>query len=206
MSAAKRWGISLAVAVVVGIVAGVVAGFSPTPTAPAPYDSDRIEEAIAGLEQDPFYVAPELRHVLSAEEQSAISERLRTAEVPTYLLYMGSTVEGGYYIEAYLLDFVAERLGRGFYAVVDETMEATDREYGVDMDYVSADVLKTRPAQGLSAYADAMASAEVDSPYGSQSDYWGGPGGGIAAGALLAFLISLGPWMFILIARAASKK
>lgn len=205
MGLGKRLLVALAVALLAGSLGWWLAGSSPVGTPPPAPQSDRIDEAVAALQQDSFHVAPELRHVLTDEQRAAISAELDTAEVPTYLLFMADTTDGGYYISAYLLDHLSVRLGDGLYAVVDETMEGTARDYGVNMSYVSGDILKARPAQGLLQYAGALAAADRYEDRG-EHDYWGGRWGGIAAGALLAFLISLGPGLFVLIARGVSKK
>lgn len=204
MSLPKRLLIALVAALFAGTLSWWMAGLGPV-GAPVPEPrSDRIDEAVAALQQDPFYVAPELRHVLTDDQREAISAELEGAAVPTYLLFMGDTTDGGYYIAGYLLDHLNARLGDGLFAVVDETMDATSREYGVNMSYVSGDVLKARPAQGLQQYAGALAATERNEDHG-EHDYWGGHWGGIAAGALLAFLISLVPG-FVLIVRGVSKK
>jgi hypothetical protein len=191
MTAVQRWGAAVVLAVVAGTLAGWLVGVGPAAGPVTPRASDRVDEAVAALRDDPFYVAPEMRHLLDGDQREAISQALRRSDEPVHLIYLHETSEGGYYLEAYLLDRLAERLGPGFYAAVNEKMSPTPRDYEMRFDYPDGRVLKARPADGLLAYAEELAGLEVrdDSPH--ESDYWGGPGGGFAAGALMAVGISL---------------
>lgn len=182
--------IGLVLAVVTGVGAGLWAGRTPQQE---PFDwppSDRVQAAVQSLRTDPFYVAPEMRHLLTTDQRSAISSALDRPEgLPLRLLFMHGTTDGGYYLDSDLLDRLAEQLGDGLYAVVDERMEVTQRDYGVRVSYISDPGVKARPGDGLLSLAGEMANAPTRES--TESDYWGGPGGGFAAGLLIAAGLSI---------------
>ncbi|MEO7352561.1 MAG: hypothetical protein ABIR34_04020, partial [Marmoricola sp.] len=74
--------------------------------------------------------------------------------------------------------------GDGRYAVIDQLLNATSESRGMADTFVDTDVLVARPDQALLAYARAMGAEPAERV--ERSDYWGGPGGGTAAGIVFA--------------------
>lgn len=181
-------------ALVAGLTVAFAAGALVRPAgAELPPAGDRVRAAIDGLKRDRFYVAPEMRNRLTAEQRRTISAALADGRVSTYLIFWKQTSDAGYYLDSQALDQVIAGVGvDGRYASVDQLLNATYESRGMGYTFVDPDVLVARADQALLAYARAM-GAEPAEPV-DRSDYWGGPGGGIAAGALFAgggFLVLL---------------
>lgn len=177
------------------VVAGLVAGmagfgiaFAVMPADHAAGSSgqpgDRVRTAIASLEHDPLYIAPEDRWRFTDAQVSQLESTLRHQRVPTYLVYW-DTQDGdwGVAIGDTALDQITTAIGRkGYYLSVD-----------------SADGFVTPAAIG---YAPPM-NGTLDSPaepgpslirfLGDETDpqppypdsAGDGPGGSIAAGVSL---------------------
>lgn len=170
-------------------------------TYPIPAPGDRVQQAIDALKVDHFYVGPEFADRMTPEQRQSVITALRSAKTPSYLVYWDNAwSNAGYYLTDDALDQIMKGVGvNGLYSIVDEKQRSTDRQRGVESSYLDPDVLQQRPAQGLLDYAKAMA-AVPNQPREHAFDYWGGPGGGIAAGLLFAVLGYLGALvvMFVL--------
>jgi len=186
------WLIGLACALVVGPVVGLQPVHSEA--ASIPPSGDRVTAAVAALRTQHFYVAPEVRHLLTADQQKQIAETLDRAKVPAYLVFWASGSDAGYEIEADALDQIMRDVGvDGHYAIIDDRHQLQDdaRGPGLRGVYAREGGLQQRLAPALLDYADTMAQAPP--PTASERnekpfDYWGGRGGGFAAGALFAVL------------------
>lgn len=154
---------------------------------------DRVQQAINALRTDHFYVGPELADRITPAQKAAIIAALKSAKTPSYLVYWDeASSNGGFYISFDALKQIMKGVGvNGLYSTVNEKLVSTDESQGVEPGYLDPTVLHQRPAVGLLAYAQQMA-ASPNTPEGPSFDYWGGAGGGIAAGALFAGLGYLG--------------
>lgn len=182
------WGIAAIAGLVTAAIATVVLTNRPADDASAAdvEPGDRLAAAIEGLERDSFYVAPELRHRLTDRQLRDIQRAVESADQPFYLAYMTNTTSAGYYQNYNAVDIIADHVGEdGLYAIVDERLRASETSRGVGFAYIDVDTLLGRDHVALKRYAKAVAQQPEEPPVES-SDYWGGPGGGFAAGALFA--------------------
>ncbi|MGH3357265.1 MAG: hypothetical protein ACRDO7_00585 [Nocardioidaceae bacterium] len=187
LSSKQAWGIAAIAGPAAAIAAVLVLNRSTDEASAADIEpGDRLAAAITGLEQDSFYVAPELRRRLTDRQVDDIREAVESADQPFYLAYMTDTTTAGYYQNYNAVDIIADHIGDdGLYAIVDERLRASETSRGVGFDYIEADALLGRDAVALKSYAKAVAQAP-EQPLESGSDFWGGPGGGITAGVLFA--------------------
>jgi hypothetical protein len=198
--------VALIVAVGLGVLAGAVPGHhEPRETLPfdeanleaarASTPGDRVQAAIDGVQETGFYVGPELRGRLSANEVARIERIIDDAPVPLYVVWWSQTYDGGYNTPYAALDQLRAGVGTdGFYAVVTDGGNPLTEAVGYEWPYVEADA-KGRPGPALERYVTELAAVppvrEIVSE-DSDWDYWGGPGGGFAAGLLFAALGYLG--------------
>lgn len=187
----RHWFVAYPIGIVVGVVVAVLAALQvqthadPVDLPPA---GDRIDAAVAALRTDPFYAAPEVASRLTQAERAKITRTLRGADVPTYLVYWNTEGDQGYYLDSDALEQIMAAIGRdGEYAIVNERQESTLRSRGMRHGYVGDEPLNQRIGPGLVAYAHELAD-QAGEELGEPFDYWGGPGGGFAAGALMAGL------------------
>ncbi|UYM03990.1 hypothetical protein [Solicola gregarius] len=182
------WGIAAIAGLVAAAIAAVVLTNRPTDKASAAdiEPGDRLAAAMEGLEQDSFYVAPELRHRLTDRQFADIQQAVESADQPFYLAYMTDTTSAGYYQNYNAVDIIADHIGEdGLYAIVDERLSASETSRGVGFAYIDTDTLLGRDHVALERYASAVAQ-QPEEPLVEGSDFWGGPGGGFAAGVLFA--------------------
>lgn len=195
------WGIAAVAGILAAIGAIYLVGslISPQKTSAADVEpGDRLAAAIKGLEQDSFYVAPELRDQLTDRQFTAIAKRVRSSDEPFYLAYMTNSATAGYYQNYNAVDIIADHIGEdGVYAIVDEELSASETDRGMDLAYVDVDTLRGRVPVALERYAKAVTRAHLG-PEPEPSDSLGGPVGGAAAGVFIgagAFgLLMLGLW------------
>ncbi|RYJ05174.1 MAG: hypothetical protein EON52_12940 [Actinomycetales bacterium] len=193
--------LATALAVGVGVVAGTLPGHHPE-VARVDYDDanllaaaqqplgDRVQAAVDGVQDTGFYVGPELRGELTPDEVAGIERIIAGAEVPLYVVWWNEARDAGYNTPYAALDQLRVGVGEdGYYAVVTEGYIPLLESVGYSTPYIDADG-KGRPADALTRIATEMAELppSVDSAPGPRSDYWGGTGGGIAAGLLFAGL------------------
>ncbi|MEO7350467.1 MAG: hypothetical protein ABIR34_06780, partial [Marmoricola sp.] len=147
--AMASWLLALVAGLVVAFAAGALV-HAADPRLPPP--GDRVRAAIAGLEQDHFYVAPEMRNRLTDAQRRTISAALEHGKVPTYLIFWKQTSNAGYYLDSEALDQVIAGVdGDGRYAVIDQLLNATSESRGMADTFVDTDVLVARPDQALLA-------------------------------------------------------
>lgn len=198
--------LAVVVAVGAGLFAGLVPGhhavppevdFDDTILAAAAQEppGDRVQAAIDGVRETGFYVGPELRDELTDDEVATVERIIATAPVPVFVVWWADTADAGYNTAYAALDQLRVGVGEdGYYAVVTRGSYPLLESLGYRAPYVDADA-KGRPGPALERFVGELAAVppERDVPAtGSRSDYWGGTGGGIAAGLLFAALGYLG--------------
>jgi hypothetical protein len=194
------WAVGLAAGVAAGLLAVPVAvqvhpGDTPAAVRPP---GDRVRHAIDGLRRDHFYVGPELRDRLTDTEFQAISDAAQQAATPTYVVWwddVGS--DGGFGAGYEANDQIMAAIGEdGYYAVVTNGRSSAELDaVGYDRPDVDSTLAQGRPQVALLRFVKALGAAPREEEYTDSSDYWGGPGGGLAAGALIA-----GPSFLLLLA------
>ena len=198
------------VSALIGLAAGVVAAHSisdyPTTEGARYPASDRVTEAVESLRDDPFYVAPELRRHFTETQHAAITDALRAGDATAYLIFMTDGTDGGTYLGGDLIDRLAAELGDGSYHLVDERMARTTKDFGQRYWLPSDNGLQARPADGLLAYAKELSNLEKRDDDDQLNDYWGGPGGGFAAGLLFAAGASIVIGLLWLVVRAFRRR
>lgn len=182
----KAWGIAAAMGLAAALVAATVTFFlTRTESASRVNPGDRLSAAIDTLEQDSFYVAPELRDRLGADQVAAIRRAVESSDRPFYLAYMTNTTDAGYYQNYNAVDIIADHIGEdGLYAIVDGRQSVDKTSRGVQFPYIDGDALRGRDHVALERYARTVAAAPKEPA--DAFDNWGGTGGGFAAGAMFA--------------------
>lgn len=197
--------LATALAVGVGVAAGTLPGHHPE-YVEVGYDEsnliaaaqeppgDRVQAAVDGVRDTGFYVGPELRDELTPDEVAGIERIIKGAEVPLYVVWWNDARDAGFTTPYAALDQLRVGVGEdGYYAVVTEGYIPLLEAVGYSTPYIDADG-KGRPADALTRIVTEMAELppEVDAAPGPRSDYWGGVGGGLAAGLLFGGLAYLG--------------
>lgn len=209
---------ALPLAIGAGVAAGTLPGHHPQVeeisfdeanlrAAAAHPIGDRVQAAVDGVQETGFYVGPELRDELTPAQVADIEEIIGGAEVPLFIVWWDRARDAGYNTPYAALDQLRVGVDReGYYAVVTEGYMPVLEAVGYEAPYIRADG-KGRPADALTRIATEMAELppRVDAPSGERSDYWGGVGGGIAAGLLFAGLAYLGLLVVVGIAGVARR-
>lgn len=193
----RRTGLAWAVGAGVGVVGGLVAALVPghaSATADAPVKlappGDRVRAAIAGVEKDHLYVAPDVSDNLTAAQVTKLRALVAKPGAPTYVVYWGdddTTTYGGYRTDYDALDQLAAGVGKdGYYAIVPAGGVPVEKAVGYQDPGSDPSGAEGRPYAGLTMYLSEFSDepAERLKPETSTFDYWGGPGGGLAAGLL----------------------
>ncbi|WP_166133589.1 hypothetical protein [Nocardioides ochotonae] len=169
---------------------------------------DRVQGAIAALREDPVYVAPDGRDMVSVEGEQRLERLIAAAPVPVHVLVWEASMQAGPEPYSFTLpDQLATELGEpGIYIVwqgpedvgVDVPegkrlgWEVPDLENVGDAETQLSEFITALPASG------ALEDAE-------SNDYWGGVGGGIAAALLMvAAPTALGAYLLTGFARLAT--
>lgn len=200
---ARRRLVGIAVGLLVGLPLGVAAatvpGHHPEPPTLAERNQeelaaaaqaepgDRLRAAADEVAKDGFHVAPELEGVLTDAEERRIEQVVAASEVPLFVVWWDRTTEGGYYIAPDAFVQLQATVGEeGYYAVVERGGLAQVAAIGYDDPYVDITV-RGRPAASLTRFVEELSAVPPERPRerGPRSDYWGGSGGGIAAGLLM---------------------
>ena len=194
-----------AVAAVVGVLWGVhiVDGRERLTTVPP---GDRVEGAVAALRESDVYVAPDGRDMLPEDGEARLERVIAEAPVPVHVVvWEASSQAGGEPYSFTLTDMIADQLDEPGVYIVWQGPEDAEAEagpgFGIDYDVPDlepagdAETRMTEFVQGLGK--DSLVEQE-------DSDYWGGTGGGIAAGALMGGGIAVGVWLLAGIVRAAN--
>lgn len=169
---------------------------------------DRVQGAIAALREDPVYVAPDGRDMVSVEGERRLERLIADAPVPVHVLVWESSHEAGPEPYSFTLpDQLATELGEpGIYIVwqgpedvgVDVPegkslgWEVPDLEIAGDAETRLSEFITGLPASGTLEDAES-------------NDYWGGVSGGIAAALLMvAAPTALGAYLLTGLARLAT--
>lgn len=192
-------------ALLVSVLAGSAAGLVPgRGEAPADYDydsaglaaaratepGDRVAAAIAGVREDGLHVAPELAGRLSDAEVRELEDAVADSPVPLHVVWWEQSYQAGYNTDYAALAQLRVGVGEdGYYAIVSDGGNVLVAANGLRDPFIDANGLG-RPADALGRVVAELAAAPPEAPYSAdqESDYWGGPGGGIAAGLLFVAL------------------
>ncbi len=209
---------AVAVAVGAGVAAGTLPGHHPEveqisfdqrnlAVAASHPIGDRVQAAVDGVQETGFYVGPELRDELTPAEVDRIERVIAGAEARLFVVWWDQARDAGYNTPYAALDQLRAGVGEdGYYAVVTEGYIPLLESVGYQSPYIDADG-KGRPAEALTQIVREMAQIppSEDTPPGPRSDYWGGVGGGIAAGLLFGGLAYLGLLLVVGIAGATRR-
>lgn len=177
------------IAIIAGVVAAVVAVVIAVHLHPGSPDTrpagDRVRAAAAALEKDHFYAAPEVREQFTDAQYAALVDAAKSTRTPVYVVFWGDVgYDAGYLGDLEACKQLTQLIDRrGYYGIVTQGGYGSEEEavgYGAPM--IDGDIAQGRPAAGMMRYIKALGDAPREKP--SSFDYWGGPGGGIAAGAL----------------------
>lgn len=183
--AIRAWLIALAAGLIAAVVAVVIAVHvhpgSPD-TRPA---GDRVRAAAAALKRDHFYAAPEVREQFTDAQYTALVNAAKSTPTPVYVVFWGDVgYDAGYLGDLEACKQLTHLIGRkGYYGIVTQGGYGSEQEaVGYNEPFIDGDIAQGRPADGMMRYIKALGDAPREKP--RSFDYWGGPGGGIAAGAL----------------------
>ncbi|MBS44831.1 MAG: hypothetical protein CMH83_17025 [Nocardioides sp.] len=199
------------VCLLIGLVAGLAPGRSGAPgrlddtwlaAAAATEPGDRVSAAVVDLQRTGLHVGPELADQLGEEDVDALRARIAASPVPLFVVWWADTYDGGYSTAYAALAQLRVGVGEaGYYALVSPGRHPLTDAVGYRTPYVDADGLG-RPLPALTRLVDDLAAVppEPIRRRAGDSDYWGGPGGGIAAGLLFA----VGTYLVVLIVVAGA--
>lgn len=160
---------------------------------------DRVRNALDGVADDGVYVAPDARTMLDAKGERRVARAIARSETPVRVVVWTKTGRAG----ASLFDLVQQLesgLGddgeSGVYLVWEGPEKGTIDTYGPASGYISMsphDEFAGKPAVTIPRLVERVDDEVRWTGHdGADSDYWGGTGGGIAAGALLGIGVLLG--------------
>lgn len=168
---------------------------------------DRVQAAVDGLRTSHLYVDPDSADRLTAADQSKLAESAAATRPSTYVIVWADTRQGGYESTLEAVQQVATELNAPGRYLVLEGDDATDRDVGIDADYVMSSVDEDKPtktSEETTAKLQAQIAAGADRDFSttsiSHSQYWAGTGGAIAAGVLMGVLIGLALALILAIA------
>jgi hypothetical protein len=167
---------------------------------------DRVEAAVDALRDSAVHVPPDGRAMLSAEAEERLEAVIAESPVPVHVVVWRSSREAGGEPYSFTLpEMIAAELGEPGVYVVWQGPEDADAEAqpGHRLDYDVPDLEPVGdPETRLTEFVRGLDEESVveEEPW----DYWGGVGGGIAAGLLIGGGIALAAWLLAGIVRAAS--
>ncbi len=154
--------------------------------------TDRVRNALAGLADDGIYVAPDARDLLDERGERAVAQAIAEAETPIKVIVWTRTNKAGasYFDQRQQVEAgLTESGGRGVYLIWQGPEDGDVDTYGA---YGFVDVAPYEDFTGDPARTLPRLVAQVDAEVrwyerrrDDDSDYWGGTGGGIAAGLLI---------------------
>ena len=169
---------------------------------------DRVQGAIAALREDPVYVAPDGRDMVSVEGERRLERLIADAPVPVHVLVWESSRQAGPEPYSFTLpDQLATELGEpGIYIVWQGPEDVgVDVPEGKRLGWEVPDLENVGdPETQLSAFITGLpASGALEDA--ESNDYWGGVGGGIAAALLMvAAPTAAGAYLLTGLARLAT--
>lgn len=160
---------------------------------------DRVVNALAGLADDGVYVAPDARDLLSAKAERKLAQAVATSQTPVKVVVWSQTRFAGvsmFDLRQQLESGLGEDGASGVYLIWEGPQDGNVDTYGPRGGYV--DMSPHQEFVGDPAVTLPRLVNRVDddvtfySARNSDSDYWGGTGGGIMAGVLIGLGVLLG--------------
>ena len=207
-----RYGVRLALDTTAALVVGAAAALwgvhvvderaEVTDIAPG----DRVEGAVAALRDSSVYVTPDGRSMLAEDAERRLEDVIAGASVPVHVVVWHSSQEAGGEPYAFRLpEMLAEELDEpGLYVVWQGPEDAyAEAPAGQRLDWDIPDLESAGDAERrITEFVEGLGPDPLIDE--ESSDYWGGIGGGIAAGALIGGSIALGAWVLVGIVRAVT--
>ncbi|GGO76003.1 hypothetical protein [Nocardioides deserti] len=200
-------------AVVLGTGAALVVDARLDSSADREYAAgDRVLAAVEGLRDDHVHVTDDGRGMLAEADERAIAELIAERDLPAYVLVWKNSWFAGYDHYVQSAEQVLHQLGEPALLVLwqgpeNSTTQVTpgwtvDRwtEGGGD-----AEVEPTYLGDAALRIPEWLEQLPED-PLVAQDDYYGGLGGGLAAGAFFAAPIVLGFWLLLGVVRVATSR
>lgn len=184
---------AIAVTIVLTVVAGWAGWAVATNDVPDALPvGDRVQAAVEGLRDSHVYVAPDSADLLTGNDLARIEAAAAAARPETFVIVWEATSESGFYLETEGLRQIGAELGRpGYYVGIGRGGVSSD-DVGIDGDHVYARDFATDEQVTQPAVAAKLAEVIADSDgreYSeastTQSAYWGGPLGAVAAGVFV---------------------
>lgn len=167
---------------------------------------DRVGAAVEALRTDDVYVPPDGRGMLAEDAEQRLERVVADAAVPVHVVvWQASDQAGGEPYSFTLPEMIAEELGEpGVYVVWQGPGSAdADAAPGTRIDYSGPDLEAAGDAElRITEFVEQLDADSLVEHDGS--DYWGGPGGGIAAGLMFGSGIALAAWVLVGVARAVT--
>lgn len=165
-----------------------------------PPPGDRVVAAANGLKSSHVYVDPDSEGILSPAEISQIDAAAAASKPEVFVTIWRESTEAGYYLPSQALDQIGEELGRpGFYITAgakgidgDEVgIKSDDYISGLGAITVDDGLDDGELAKALLQLIDDNDGRDFSEGDTTGSQYWGGPVGTVAAGALFGSLAGL---------------
>lgn len=173
-------------AVIVGVTVSALVTQLRSHADAIPPPGDRVRAAITALKTDHLYIAPDAEDKLTAAQQQTIREAAAQADPQVFITIWNPSRYDGFYLDADALDQITAGVARkGVYLIAGDRTSGTDEQYGVSGGFVSSQ-LTGEFDKALLRYVAAVDAGDYQNGSGESFDYWGGLGGGLAAGGLMA--------------------
>lgn len=185
--------VALAVTAVVTVLAGWAGWAVASHDVPDPLPvGDRVQLAVEALRDSHVYVAPDSADLLSPADLARIEASAAASSPETFVVIWEATSESGFYLETEGLRQIGEELGRpGYYVAVGRNGVSSD-DVGIDGDHVYAsgfaadeEVTQQSVAAKLTEVIADNDGREFSEASTTESAYWGGPFGTVAAGVFV---------------------
>jgi hypothetical protein len=167
---------------------------------------DRVTAAVDSLRTDDVYVPPDGRPMLSEDAERRLEDVVARAAVPVHVVvWRASDEAGGEPYSFTLPDMLGEQLGEpGVYVVWQGPGDArAEGAPGTRLDYDAPDLEAAGDAElRITEFVEQLAPDSLVEE--DRSDYWGGIGGGVAAGLMIGGAIALGAWVLVGIIRSVT--
>jgi hypothetical protein len=193
-------GPGFAATIVVTLIAASVTWFATSSDVPDELAvGDRVQAAVDTLRDSNVYVAPDSADLLSEEDVARIDAAASAASPETFVVVWEYTSDSGFYLPSEGLRQIGQELGRpGHYVSVGRS-GVDSEDVGIDGDYVYAEnfdegeeITRATVVAKITAIIDESDGREFSAEDTSDSAYWGGPFGTLAAGALFGVFGGLG--------------
>lgn len=161
---------------------------------------DRVLAAVEALKSSHVYVDPDSAGILTPAEIARIDAAAAASDPEVFVVIWRESNEAGYYLPRQALSQIGAELDRpGFYISAGGKEIAAD-EVGIKSDdYISSygsvefddGLAPGELAEGVLSLIDENNGRDYSIGNTTGSQYWGGTGGTIAAGALIGTLVGL---------------